>query len=84
MKNSEVVEIYLRLYRDQERLLQTLFEEGVGDQKSLLSAVKTWIRSFRYRWRLSHGKAKFYEKFKDWLDETFMVTFKISPLSFPL
>lgn len=73
MKNFELVEIYLRSNQDRESLIESLMVEGEYDKKVLLSTVKAWVAKFRYRWKTSHGKLKFFEKYRDWLDETFMV-----------
>ena len=75
MKNEEVVEIYLRVKQDRECLIKQLITDGVANQKVLLPAVTKWIRNFRNRWKLSHGKQKFYEKHQDWLAETFTVRY---------
>lgn len=75
MRNEEVVEIYLRLKQDRELLIQELIAGGMNDRKVLLPAVTKWIRNFRYRWKSSHGKKKFNEKYRSWLDETFTVRY---------
>lgn len=74
MRNEDVVALYLRFKQDRECLVQELIVADVNqNRKELLAAVTTWINNFRYRWKLSHGKQKFYEKYRSWLDEPFMV-----------
>lgn len=71
MKNEEVVEIYLRVKRNRNILIEELASKGVKNN----NAVNIWIRNFRYRWKVCHGKMKFFEKYRDWLDEDFTVIF---------
>lgn len=73
MKNSEVVEIYLRFKKDRVSLIRELEKARVCDTKTLPVAVDTWIRHFDFRWKNSHGRRRFDEKYSDWLDRAFMV-----------
>lgn len=72
-ENVDVVNIFLRLKQDENRLVEELLELRVCGEATVQEVVKTWLRKFQYRCKVAHGRQKFFEKYKDWLNDSFVV-----------
>lgn len=75
MENKEIVKIYLESKFNRNRLVEEFERVRLCDPRRIHKAVNTWIRHFRYRWKTAHGKARFFERHKDWLEKTCEVHF---------
>lgn len=73
MLNKNIVKVYLNSQRSKMRIEQLFIARGLCRETTVSKDVVNWVRQFTRRWAISHGRDRFFEKHKDWLDKVYEV-----------
>lgn len=74
MLNREIVKLFLFFGRKKEKVVEFFVTKANISEITAVRDVDRWIRQFYRRWNTSHASNRFYERNKDWLDTTFLVS----------
>lgn len=73
MLNKDIVKVYLNSQRSKQCIEQLFIARGLSRETTVSKDVVNWVRQFSRRWPISHGRDRFFEKHKDWLDKVYEV-----------